>query len=821
MPSSPDSAPEVADSAALLQLIFDHAGEGISVFDAGLRLRAWNERFLSLTRLDPSLARVGASLHSLALALARAGEFGPVASEDQAQAEAARQVAQLSDPTPTVTERQRADGRTLELRRNPIPGGGFVMLYNDITERQAAQARLSDQQRMLSLLIERTEQGIWFIDNDQRTIDANPAMCRMLGLPLSAMLGRTIYEFVDEDNAGIFRDRVRQRSRGETGSYEITLRRADGQAVHCYNNATPIFDAQGRKVGAVGMFSDISPLKRAEQQVRLSSELLAQKTQVLEVTLDALSQGVLSLDADGRTHAYNRRFLELAQISEALMQTRPTIVEIGQYQIAQGQFESVEQQPRVDGWRNDPPRYQRKRRDGVVLEVQTHRGADGSVVRTYADVTASVLARQALQASELRFRSIADAAPALIWQADLQGAPVWFNQRWLQYTGRTMAQELALGWAERMNPDDVETSWTRFTQAAAARAPFEVEYRVRRADGELAWIADRGIPQFAPDGALAGFLVYGWDITGRKAVEAELRAAKDEAERANRAKSEFLSRMSHELRTPLNAVLGFGQLLQADTDEPLSSGQRARVQELMHGGRHLLRLINDVLDLARIEAGALQLALAPVDLAEVVEDCLRLVQPAAAARSITLQGPPRDRPQADLRVQADAMRLRQVLLNLLSNAIKYSHPGGRVELSASRLADGVRIEVRDRGPGLSAAQQARLFQPFERLEAAQSEVEGAGIGLALSKWLLSLMKGEIGVRSRPGAGCLFWVTLQTATGDALPLAVSTDVVDTLPGLSAAASRQHTVLYIEDNEVNQLLMEGMLGKRPELTLLLAS
>jgi CheY-like chemotaxis protein len=133
----------------------------------------------------------------------------------------------------------------------------------------------------------------------------------------------------------------------------------------------------------------------------------------------------------------------------------------------------------------------------------------------------------------------------------------------------------------------------------------------------------------------------------------------------------------------------------------------------------------------------------------------------------------------------------------------------------------VRIEVRDRGPGLSAAQQARLFQPFERLEAAQSEVEGAGIGLALSKWLLSLMKGEIGVRSAPGAGCLFWVMLQTATGDALPLPVSTDVVDTLPSLSAAASRQHTVLYIEDNEVNQLLMEGMLGKRPELTLLLAS
>jgi PAS domain S-box-containing protein len=789
MPDTPASAPDATNSDALLRLIFDHAGEGIAVVDAGLRLRAWNQRFLSLTRIDPTLVHAGVELQALDLA-------------------------PPDEPGPSVTEHVRSDGRVIEARRNPVPGGGFVMLYADITDRRDEQLKLADQQRMLALLIQRTEQGIWFIDNALRTTDANPAMCRMLGLPLAQMLGRDIYEFVDEANAAIFRERVALRSLGQASSYEITLRHADGHAVHCYNNATPIFDNQGRKIGAVGMFSDITPLKRAEQQVRLGSEMLAQKSHVLEITLDALSQGVLSLDADGRTHAYNRRFLELLQIPDALMQTRPTIMEVGRYQIAQGHFLSPAVQPRVDQWRTDPPLYRRQRVDGVVLEVQTHRGADGRVVRTYTDVTAAVQVQRALEASESRFRRMADAAPALIWQSDAVGAPVWFNQRWLQYTGRSAAQELALGWEARMHADDLGPSRVAFRASAADGRPFEIEYRVLRGDGRLAWIADQGIPQLSSDGSCNGFIVYGWDITARRAAEAGLRAAKDEAERANRAKSEFLSRMSHELRTPLNAVLGFGQLLQADTDEPLSTTQRGRVRELLHGGRHLLSLINDVLDLARIEAGTLHVALARVALAPALSDCLRLVQPAADERGITLVAPA----DAGLQVLADPTRLRQVLLNLLSNAIKYSDGGGRVELAAWREAGVARIEVRDNGPGLSAEQQARLFQPFERLHAAQSTVEGAGIGLALSKWLLSLMQGQIGVHSSPGAGCVFWVRLQLAgDGPAAPVAAAAELA-LPPPPAAAAPQQHTVLYIEDNEVNQLLMEGMLAQRPGLRLL---
>ena len=846
------AAPPEHSAESLLRLIFDHTTEGISVFDGAQRLQAWNPQFLALTRLDPATVHRGAPLQDLVLALARAGEFGDV----DVDAEVQRRMQLLSLGASSVTERMRPDGRTLELRRSPTPGGGFVMLYADITERKSAAAAMADQQRMRSLLIEATEQGIWFIDNALCTTDANPAMCRMLGLALPQMLGRTIYDFVDPANERIFREHVARRSEGQAEAYEIALMRADGTQVHCYNNATPMFDAAGVKVGAVGMFSDITPLKRAEQQIRHTGELLAQQSRVLEVTLDNLSQGVLSVGADGRANAYNRRFLDLVQLPLALMQTRPTVQALTAYQREQDDFgerlECLDATGReglrrfLDGDLSAlNPSYRRTRRDGMVLEVHTHTADDGSMVRTYTDVTANAAAQQALQISEARFRSMADAAPALIWQSDAKGKPTWFNQRWLQYTGRTLAQELALDWNHRMRAEDLEHSRDVMYAAGRSGTAYQTEFCLRCGDGSLAWIVDHGIPHFTADGGFDGFIVYGWDITERKAVEAALIAAKEEAERANHAKSEFLSRMSHELRTPLNAVLGFGQLMGSDAADPLGPSQRARLQELLRGGRHLLSLINDVLDLARIEAGTLHLALAPVDLPALVDDCLRLMQAAAAERGITLAASPG--PADTHRVQADPTRLKQVLLNLLSNAIKYNHAGGSVrvawQLEAAAAGSGgdlVRIDVVDNGPGLSARQQERLFHAFERLEAARSSVEGAGIGLALSKWLVDLMQGQIGVVSAPGAGSRFWLTLQLASGlesaaiaspadAAQPAQAAAEPSPAVSGATAKAgtapaaqapARQHSVLYIEDNEVNRMLMAGMLAQRPGIRLLMA-
>jgi CheY-like chemotaxis protein/anti-sigma regulatory factor (Ser/Thr protein kinase) len=264
----------------------------------------------------------------------------------------------------------------------------------------------------------------------------------------------------------------------------------------------------------------------------------------------------------------------------------------------------------------------------------------------------------------------------------------------------------------------------------------------------------------------------------------------------------------------------------ADRQEPLGPQQSVRIDELLRGGRHLLALINEVLDLARIEAGTLHLELVPVDVAEVINDCLRLVQPMASARSIAVSVMPGSE-RAGF-AMADPTRLKQVLLNLLSNAIKYNHHRGTVQLACALDASKqqLRIEVRDSGPGLTPMQQERLFQAFERLDAQHSKVEGAGIGLALSKWLVDLMRGEIGVCSTPGAGSTFWVSLgacdahRVLASEPRP-ALEYGAIRPVPAAgSAAGVRRYTVLYIEDNAVNQLLMEGMLGMRPGIRLLVA-
>lgn len=717
--------------------------------------------------------------------------------------------------------------RRLEAERRALALSSLAQAAEGNASATRNATALADQQRMMALLLERTGQGFWFVDNDFRTTDANPAMCRLLGLPREALLGRSIFDFVDAENAELLRGQTRQRAQNQTGSYQLTLTRPDGTQVVCWNNATPLHDAAGRQIGSVGMLSDLTAQQAIEREVVRTGELLAQKTQVLESTLESLAQGVLSVDAEGRINAYNRRCVELLGLPEALLAGRPTLLALTRYQRDQGEFgpalEALDTTDREDlqrclqgDTRSLAQRYQRRRPNGTVLDVRTHFTAGGGLVRTYTDVTANVMAEQALRDSESRFRRLADAAPALIWLSDRDGAPIWFNQRWLDHTGRTLEQECAFSWTERLHPEDYERCRTGHALALAAQGRYELEFRLlpgTRGNGLTIWIADSGIPRFSADGHFEGYISYGWDITARKAAEAAILQARDRAEQADRAKSEFLSRMSHELRTPLNAILGFGQLLASDAEHPLDPLQESRVQELLRGGRHLLSLINEVLDLSRIEAGTLQLQLQPVSLPALLQDCLRLVQPMAEERDIRLSlQAPADAAAAAV-ASADPKRLEQVLLNLLSNAIKYHHAGGQVRLHLVDEATRVRIEVHDDGPGIAVDLQPRLFQAFDRLGAERTATEGTGIGLVLSKWLVELMGGEIGFDSRPGAGSCFWVRLRAGdAGQASPAAA-------LPAPQAAPVRR--VLYIEDNEVNQMVMEGMLGQRPQLRLQMAT
>jgi PAS domain S-box-containing protein len=329
---------------------------------------------------------------------------------------------------------------------------------------------------------------------------------------------------------------------------------------------------------------------------------------------------------------------------------------------------------------------------------------------------------------------------------------------------------------------------------------------------------------------IIGYLLIGTDNTARKAVEGErallnrelqgkndeLEAARSAAEKANLAKSEFLSSMSHELRTPLSAILGFAQLIDSGSPPP-SPAQKRSLDQILKAGWYLLDLINEILDLALIESGKLALSLEPIAVAEVMQECRAMIEPQAHKRGIAVAFPS---PEGRLFVMADRTRLKQVLINLLSNAVKYNRPGGSVSVVYEmRDAGRLRVRVEDSGAGLPPEKVAQLFQPFNRLGQEAHAEEGTGIGLVVCQRLIDLMGGAIGAESKVGTGSTFWVDLnltrapQPHEGDHEPEAVPHAPID--PGL-----RVRTLLYVEDNPANLMLVEDLMARRADIRLLSA-
>ncbi len=317
-------------------------------------------------------------------------------------------------------------------------------------------------------------------------------------------------------------------------------------------------------------------------------------------------------------------------------------------------------------------------------------------------------------------------------------------------------------------------------------------------------------------GTVIGYLLIGTDNSVRKQVEVALKEAMAVAEKANLAKSDFLSSMSHELRTPLSAILGFAQLIESGTPQPTPSQKRS-VDQILQAGWYLLELINEILDLALIESGRLSLSLEPVSLAEVMLECETLVESQAAKRGIRVTFPQFSLPCF---VKADRTRLKQVLINLLSNAIKYNTSGGTVVLKCVNVSpQRIRICVEDTGEGLNPAKIAQLFQPFNRLGQEANTEQGTGIGLVMTKRLIELMGGAIGVESIVGQGSVFWIEMDlTEERELHP--VLTSLAPALQSQVPTDPRAHTLLYVEDNPANLMLVEDLIARRSDIRLLSA-
>jgi PAS domain S-box-containing protein len=428
------------------------------------------------------------------------------------------------------------------------------------------------------------------------------------------------------------------------------------------------------------------------------------------------------------------------------------------------------------------------------------------------------------------FRELFEFAPVAYHEIDANGTLRRVNQtecRMLGYTREEMIGRPVWQFVAADQQDQSREAVRRKVAGEEPTAPFERDF-LRRDGGYLileiydSLIYDRagevtGIRSVlldVTDRRLAEQLLAN-EVTERERLTVALRRSKEEAEKANRAKSEFLSRMSHELRTPLNAILGFAQLLEMS---PLDRDKREAVGQILKAGQHLLGLINEVLEISRIEAGRLSLSPEPVLVSSAIQETLDLLTPMAVRRNILL----RDEVGKERRryVVADQQRLKQVLLNLVSNAIKYNSDDGTITISAEEI-DGtrLRVKVRDTGPGVKPENQAKLFTPFERLGAEQTGVEGTGLGLALSKRLLEMMGGSIGVQNNPDRGATFWMELPLVQDPVTQIETAIPVAAT-PVAPANHQRQRIVLYVEDNLSNITLIEHIIVHRPHVKLVAA-
>jgi PAS domain S-box-containing protein len=713
-------------------------------------------------------------------------------------------------------------GRWFENRIYPSPDG-ISIYFTDVTERKRAEASERAADGRYRLMFEANPQPSWVYDLESlRFLAVNDSAVEHYGYSREEFLAMTIADIRPPEDVPRLLDNVAVIPRGLARSGMWRHRRKDGSLIDVEITSSKLRfdDREARLV----MANDVTERLRAEQALRESEARFRH-------FFDAGLVGMAITVPSKRWGRFNKRLCEMLGYGpeELAGMTWAEVTHPDDLAEDVAHFENVL------GGRTDGYAMEKRfiRRDGDVLHaaiaVRAERDAQGQAERFFAIVEDISERRRAEESLRIKEAAL-DSALSGIALADPQGRLTYVNPALCAMWHVT--REQAVGTPAAGYWSDPQLTGQAFA-IALSEGRWRGELRARRADGSefdaqvmASIVRDTG---GQPVCVMGSFV----DITeNRAAREAlarshdeleqlvaertrELVTARDQAQQANRAKSEFLSRMSHELRTPLNAIIGFGQLL--GVGATLDERQRRFIDEILRAGRHLLALINDVLDLAQVEAGRIALAPEVLRLAEVIGECVRMVAPSAARRRIVL----RTRGLENATAYADRTRLRQVLLNLMSNAIKYNAEGGSVSIEHEPVdAARVRIVVADTGPGIAPERRSRLFEPFDRLGAESGAIEGSGIGLSIARQLVHLMGGSIDVDSQPGSGSRFWIDLPSASGHVTATAATGAIAPAAPPVSTVMTR--TLLYVEDNEVNRLVVQQAIAlRRPDIRLLTAT
>ncbi|WP_206757972.1 PAS domain-containing hybrid sensor histidine kinase/response regulator [Cylindrospermum sp. FACHB-282] len=790
---------DLHESKAYLQQAIEYAPVAIAMFDREMRYLAVSSKWLSEYNLTdevigrshyevfPDIPPKWKQMHQRCLA-------GAIEQRDE-------------DPFP------RADGSVEWVRWSIRPWhqasgeiGGIILFSENITQRKKAEEALRENNLLLRSILESIPESIVVKDCQGRHVALNTNLANFFGKPIEEIIGKDDTELLPPDVACKIMAKDRQiLTTGISETYEEEVSNEDYRGTFLTTKA-PWRDTHGNILGIIATTRNITEQQAALRERKQAEAALRENNLLLRSILESTPDLIVVKDCEGHYVALNSNAAKFIgkSVEDFINKddfemfpadvAREMITKDSQI-LATGITESYEEY------------LSNGNESGIFLTTKgPWRDAEGNnlgIIATTRNITERKQAEIALQYSEGRFRSLIEATTNIVWVANAEGEFVTEQIQWSTFTGQSFEESRGFGWLNQIHPEDRAYTLDVWSKALNNQALYEIEYRVRRENGEYCYMNARAVPIFYDDGNIREWIGINTDITERKQAEIALAQAKEAAEAASYAKSEFLANMSHELRTPLNGILGYAQVLQRS--KHLHEEERSRIDIIYQCGSHLLTLINDILDLSKIEAQKVELMVTDFHFPAFLQGVAEMCRIRAELKNIQFYYQLAS--EVPIGIRADEKRLRQVLINLLSNAIKFTDAGG-VNFTISYAAEGkIRFEVRDTGMGIPQGKLQAIFLPFEQVGDSRRQTEGTGLGLAISQKIVELMGSTIQVQSELGIGSIFWFDVNLPTADEWVKTSQADDYGQIIGIKGCRPK---VLIVDDKWENRSVIDNLLS-----------